>query len=75
MCPKNEMQTKVLSLTSSNFSKSLVTFKIVKLCISWETTTVQKCARDFCKSDVLTQSNQITHDGFSGTIFKFYIVL
>ena len=38
-------------------------------------TTVQKCARDFCKSDVLAQTNQIKHDGFSGTTFTFYIGL
>ena len=63
---KNEIETEVLSLKSSNFlSKS---FKILH--ILRNTTAAQKSAWDFYKSDALAQTNQIKYDCFFCMIQK-----
>ena len=62
MCRKKEIQTKVLSLKSSNFSKFYP--NSLKLCTWWETTAAQKRVQEFYKNEALAQTNQINYDCF-----------
>ena len=59
MCCKTEIQTKVLSLKNSDFTKSFKTLHMPR-----NITAAQKCAQDFYKSDASAQTNQIKMTAF-----------
>ena len=68
MCRKNEVQTKVLSLKSSNLNESFKTLQMLR-----NRTAAQKSTQDYHKSDMLAQTNQLKYDCFFGMAQETHI--